>query len=326
MDNTEIREELQLLLLRESHGPQPSNYIDNHAFMTHEHRAFLVQSINSAAHGLGYELTTAAVAVSILDRFTATQYIKTSDCGAMPLAAISCLSLAAKYEEVGVASDIHALQAHTPWLGPHTARDIAQMEMLVMKVVDWRLGCLTAASFLDQLLCDALSGALFHLQQQPGDYLSTARQLAAKLVSHTMPGEFNLQFAPSTQACAAIVVAFQALKVNQQALLYLMEEWTQLGIPQILACANILLGHIEPADDTSSPCASSNSSQSANHNSVCHSSPFNTASVDGGTSHQDAIQSALQFQSAQEVAEAPLPGHFFSLETATSLSSVNTAA
>ena len=29
-----------------------------------------------AAHGLGYELTTAAVAVSILDRFTATQYIK----------------------------------------------------------------------------------------------------------------------------------------------------------------------------------------------------------------------------------------------------------
>ena len=57
-----------------------------------------------------------------------------------------------------------------------------------MRVVDWRLGCLTAASFLDQLLCDALSGALFYLQHQPGDYLSTARQLAAKLLSHTMPG------------------------------------------------------------------------------------------------------------------------------------------
>ena len=31
-----------------------------------------------AAYGLGYELTTAALAVSILDRFTATQYIKVS--------------------------------------------------------------------------------------------------------------------------------------------------------------------------------------------------------------------------------------------------------
>lgn len=60
MDNTEIREELQLLLLRESHGPQPSNYIDNHAFMTHEHRAFLVQSINSVSSaGLKHDLEVA---------------------------------------------------------------------------------------------------------------------------------------------------------------------------------------------------------------------------------------------------------------------------
>lgn len=46
-------------------------------------------------------------------------------------------------------------------------------------------------------------------------------------------GEFNLQFAASTQACAAIVVAFKAVSVNQQALMYLIEEWTQLGIPQV---------------------------------------------------------------------------------------------
>ena len=46
-------------------------------------------------------------------------------------------------------------------------------------------------------------------------------------------GEFNLRFAASTQACAAIVVAFKAVKVNQQALMYLIEEWTQLGIPQV---------------------------------------------------------------------------------------------
>lgn len=62
------------------------------------------------------------------------------------------------------------------------------MEMLIMRAIGWRLGCLTAASFLDQLLADALSGALFHLQAQSPEYLSTARQLAAKLLAYTMPG------------------------------------------------------------------------------------------------------------------------------------------
>ena len=58
-----------------------------------------------------------------------------------------------------------------------------------------------------------------------------AGYLADQLVHNAV--EFNLQFAASAQACAAIVVAFQAVKVNQQALMSLIEEWTQLGIPQV---------------------------------------------------------------------------------------------
>lgn len=80
------------------------------------------------------------------------------------------------------------LQAQTPWLGVSTAKDIAQMEQLIFRVIGHRLGCQTAASFLDQLLADALSGALFHLQSQPTDFLNFARQLAAKLLAYTMPG------------------------------------------------------------------------------------------------------------------------------------------
>ena len=80
------------------------------------------------------------------------------------------------------------LQAQTPWLGMTTAKDIAQMENLIFRVVGYRVGCQTAASFLDQLLANALSGALFHLQSQPTDFLNTARQLAARLLAYTMPG------------------------------------------------------------------------------------------------------------------------------------------
>lgn len=44
-----VREELECLLLREDHGPQPFNYIPFHTFMSHKHREFLVQSINSVS-------------------------------------------------------------------------------------------------------------------------------------------------------------------------------------------------------------------------------------------------------------------------------------
>ncbi|KAL3138280.1 hypothetical protein ABBQ32_006097 [Trebouxia sp. C0010 RCD-2024] len=323
-----VREELEYLLLREDQGPQPFNYIPFHTFMSHEHREFLVQSINNAAYGQGYELTTAALAVSILDRFAATQYIQRCDAGVMPLAAIACLSLAAKLEEVGMPADIHALQAHTPWLGPANATDIARMEMLIMRAIGWRLGCLTAASFLDQLLADALSGALFHLQAQSPEYLSTARQLAAKLLAYTMPGEFNLQFAASTQACAAVVVAFQAVKVNQQALMCLIEEWTQLGIPQVLACVNMLLGLVDylPMGHDSRPGTSCTSTQSAHSTSEHQSSPFSSASQHADGSSPDPTQSPLQLQSTQRMAASPLPAYCPLLETATSLSSVNTTS
>lgn len=44
-----VREELEYLLLREDQGPQPFNYIPFHTFMSHEHREFLVQSINNVS-------------------------------------------------------------------------------------------------------------------------------------------------------------------------------------------------------------------------------------------------------------------------------------
>ncbi len=50
------------------------------------------------------------------------------------------------------------------------------MEMLIMRALAWSLRALTPASFLDQVLWDILSGALYQLHFQPGDYLSNARR------------------------------------------------------------------------------------------------------------------------------------------------------
>ncbi len=43
----------------------------------------------------------------------------------------------------------------------------------------------------------------------------------------------SLLYPASTQACAAIVVAFHALHVCEETLRKLVAEWTQMGIPQV---------------------------------------------------------------------------------------------
>ncbi|DBA99877.1 TPA: hypothetical protein ACH3X1_013766 [Trebouxia sp. C0004] len=192
-DSASIREDLEILLLRERQGPRLWNYVPQHNFLTHAHRDILVAYLSSAGHSQGYELTTTALAVSILDRFAAKQYLQAQECGFMWLAALACLSLAAKLEEIGMPSTISALQDEEPWLGQYGPKDVGDMEMLIMRVLGWSIRALTPASFLDQVLWDTLSGPLYQLHLQPGDYLSHARQHAANVVSSNMTGVVALQ-------------------------------------------------------------------------------------------------------------------------------------
>ena len=43
----------------------------------------------------------------------------------------------------------------------------------------------------------------------------------------------SLVYPASTQACAAIVVAFRALHVREELLRSLIAEWTQMGISEV---------------------------------------------------------------------------------------------
>ncbi|DBA91223.1 TPA: hypothetical protein ACH3X2_004097 [Trebouxia sp. C0005] len=244
-DSESIREDLEMLLLRERQGPRLWNYLPQHNFLTHAHRIVLVAYLSSAGHSQGYELTTTALAVSILDRFAAKQYLQTQECGFMWLAALACLSLAAKLEEVGMPSTISALQDEEPWRGHYDPKNVSDMEMLIMRALGWRPRALTPASFLDQVLWDTLAGPLYQLHLQPGDYLSHARHLAANIVSSNMTAVMSLFYPASTQACAAIVVAFRALHVSEDLLRSLVSEWTQLGIFEVWACVCTIVRNID---------------------------------------------------------------------------------
>ncbi len=90
-------------------------------------------------------------------------------------------------------SDNQVMQNEEPWLGQYDPKDVSDMEILIMRALGWSPRALTPASVLDQLLWDALSGALYQLQFQPGDSLSQARKHTANIVSSNMTGVSALQ-------------------------------------------------------------------------------------------------------------------------------------
>lgn len=105
-----------------------------------------------------------------------------------------------------------------------------------------------------------------------------------------------------------------------------VQKWSILTMLQVFACVNILLGIVDyaPIGHASSPRASANSSRSAHYDAACQSSPFSTASRLTAGHTQDSIQSPVAFQSSQQTAAWPVHVYSPLLETATSLSSVNT--
>lgn len=101
-----------------------------------------------------------------------------------------------------------------------------------------------------------------------------------------------------------------------------------LSLLQVLACVNMLLGLVDylPMGHDSRPGTSCTSTQSAHSTSEHQSSPFSSASQHADGSSPDPTQSPLQLQSTQRMAASPLPAYCPLLETATSLSSVNTTS
>lgn len=244
----------------------------------------------------------------------------------MWLAALACLSLAAKLEETGVPSTISALQDEEPWLGRHGPKDVSDMEMLIMRALGWSPRALTPASFLDQVLWDSLAGPLWQVHLQPGDYLSRARQHAANIVSSNMTAAMSLLYPASTQACAAVAVAFRALHVCEELLRSLIAEWTQMGIPEVWACVCTTLRNIDITHQRhtghSDVSASVQSPQSPSQSIVSDSEMTSYCSQDNITEQYDGP--AFLPNIVQQVSHGPPSTSPSSLETASSLLSANT--
>ncbi|KAF2324332.1 hypothetical protein GH714_012612 [Hevea brasiliensis] len=82
---------------------------------------------------------TAVLAVNYLDRFLFSFHLQTKKPWMTQLAAVACLSLAAKVEETQVEDSRYVFEAKT----------IQRMEILVLSTLQWRMNPITPLSFVD---------------------------------------------------------------------------------------------------------------------------------------------------------------------------------
>lgn len=98
----------------------------------------------------GFSCLTAILAINYLDRFLSSLHYQKDKPWMMQLASLSCLSLAAKVEEIQVPLllDFQAVDSKYVF----EAKTIQKMELLILSTLKWRMNPVTPISFLDHII------------------------------------------------------------------------------------------------------------------------------------------------------------------------------
>ncbi|EPS70339.1 hypothetical protein M569_04420, partial [Genlisea aurea] len=96
----------------------------------------------------GFSASTAILAVSYLDRFLSGRSFQKEKPWMVQLAAVACLSLAAKVEETYVPLLLD-LQVEGATKYAFEAKTIQRMELLILSSLKWRMNSVTPLSFID---------------------------------------------------------------------------------------------------------------------------------------------------------------------------------
>ncbi|KAM0849718.1 hypothetical protein ACQ4PT_053557 [Festuca glaucescens] len=131
-----------------------------HRLLLHDHhrqhggvsgaRSKAVRYILYAFGRLGLAAATAFNAVNYLDRFLSIQCHLNWEAWMVELVSVACLSVACKLDEVSIPS-LHDLQMEEVMSHSFRASAIRDMELELLKALQWRLACITPYSYLDLL-------------------------------------------------------------------------------------------------------------------------------------------------------------------------------
>ncbi|CAI9765585.1 unnamed protein product [Fraxinus pennsylvanica] len=167
----------------------------------------------------GFSALTAILAVNYLDRFLYSLHFQKDKPWMIQLAAVTCLSLAAKVEEthVPLLLDLQVENANYVF----ESKTIQRMELLVLSALKWRMNPVTPLSFLDHIIRRLGLKSYIHLE-----FLRKCENLIFSI----MPDSRFARYLPSVVATATMLRVIHQVELYTAAIDY---ENQLLGILQI---------------------------------------------------------------------------------------------
>lgn len=141
-------EELASLLSKEKENPLFNHIEENPSLISARNDA--VEWILGVAAHFSFSALTSLLAVNYLDRFLLSFSFQREKPWMTQLAAVACLSLAAKVEETDVPLLLDLQVEESRYV--FEAKTIKRMEMLVLSNLQWRMNPVTPVSFLDHMI------------------------------------------------------------------------------------------------------------------------------------------------------------------------------
>ncbi|KAL3654117.1 hypothetical protein CASFOL_003798 [Castilleja foliolosa] len=144
----------------------------------------------------GFQPLTAYLSVNYLDRFLNSHHLPKKNGWPLQLLLVACLSLAAKMEEPLVPSLLNLQVEGARFL--FEPKNIQRMELLVLRVLDWRLRSITPFCYL----------SFFALKIDPtGTYTGFLTSRAKDIIFSTIQESSLVEYRPSCIAAATILCA-----------------------------------------------------------------------------------------------------------------------
>ncbi|XP_052195177.1 cyclin-D3-3-like [Diospyros lotus] len=110
----------------------------------------------------GFTAMTTALAINYFDRFITSPFFQRDKPWMSQLAAVACLSLAAKVEETQVPLLLDLQVEESKYV--FEAKTIQRMELLVLSALEWKMHPVTPLSFVDQIVRKLRLGANLNLR------------------------------------------------------------------------------------------------------------------------------------------------------------------
>ncbi|KMZ70808.1 Cyclin A-like protein [Zostera marina] len=194
-DASDIDKYLRSLELKEKNRPI-WNFIEViQKNVTARNRMVLVDWLVEVASEYNLSSHTLYLAVSCLDRFLSRRSIPKSK---LQLLGVACMSVAAKYEEMSPPNSAEFADITD---NAFTKREVSDMEINVLKVLEWQIGVPTTKTFLSRLLL------LLSIQIQNNGSGTQLEFLTDYLAELSLLDYSCIRYPPSMIAASAVFLA-----------------------------------------------------------------------------------------------------------------------